>query len=67
MPAILRMDLTVPTGKSFLGCGTGNVFPVVGDHQIQWLPPERLTGSHPVALNSFISSAEVIMLSLNDG
>lgn len=35
-----------------MGCGTGKVFPVMGDHHIWWLPPLCLFSSHPAAVNS---------------
>jgi hypothetical protein len=50
-------------GRSFFGCGTGKVFPVFGDHQIQWLPPEFLAGSHPAAFSSLIRSEDFMVFS----
>ncbi|KGQ43176.1 hypothetical protein JP28_09605 [Gallibacterium anatis] len=59
-PADFLMDLIVPIGKSFLGCGTGNVFPVLGEYQI-WCDPLHLNSVQPMAFSSSIKSRECML------
>jgi hypothetical protein len=63
IPASLRMDLTVPMGRSFFGCGTAKVLPVLGDHHMRWLPLPDLAGSHPAAFSSLIRSEDFTVFS----